>query len=228
MRPLLYVSILITIIFIQTNFLYASDEGFFSGRVSKNLSEVSLLRVKIDFANMKYLNKNDLLEVWNLNNPEIKCKGHIIGKSPDYILLKIPEYKRCSSLLNFAPAKYFMFFSKDLVNNIKMGRELISILLKKRLAVKGTMKRSKKLLDSYMDRVEIINKRYKLLRDKLELEWRDELSALEQDNLVAVRNYNDFSRRLNDIEFKLQKYQVQDNNLVNDKWSLDSRLYFKK
>ena len=204
------------------------EKGVFSGRVSSVNFKANFVRVKMDFSNMKYLNKKDKVEFWSENNPEAPCEGRVLGKSNDYLLLKVSEFKLCRQKVALFPGFYLKFFSQDLVNNLKMGKELIKILLKKRLAVAGRLHHQKKELHSHIEEMEAVNSRYKVLRDKLEKEWRDKLAALEEDKLVTLKNYKDLEFRLLDIENKLEKYRIEDFNLKLDRWALDSRLYYRK
>lgn len=202
--------------------------GVFSGRVSRVNSEAGLIRLKIDFTNMKYLNKRDKLEFWDERGPQLKCKAYVIGKSNDYLLLKVPEFEYCKRFIYIAEGGYVQAFSQDLVNNLKMGKELVKILLKKRLALNSRLLNNQKDLDNHIEKVNAVNLRYKVLRDKLEAEWREELGNLEEDRLTAYRNYKDLEGRILDIDNKLEKYRIEDRNLKDDRWSLDPRLYFPK
>ena len=205
-----------------------SDTGSFAGRVSRITSEANLVRVKVDFDNVKYLNKKDRVEFWEEHNPNFHCKAYVAGKSSDYLLLKVPNIEDCLRQLSLGYGMYLNFFSKDLENNIKMGRQLMEILVKKRLAIQGKMMQRRKQLDAHIEKSDAINQRYKVLRDKLEAQWRDELALLEEDRIVALRNYKGLEVRLNEIDFKLEKYRITDENLSMDRWSLDPRLFFKK
>lgn len=205
-----------------------SELGEFAGRISKINTEASLLRFKLDFENAKYLNKRDRVDFWDERDSKVRCKGYIVGKSSDYILVKVPEYKFCDRTLNIAVGAYIKFFSPDLVNNLKMGRELLDILIKKKMALSGKMTRTKKELDSYIEKVEAVNARYQLLREKLEAEWRENLALIEEDRLVSLRNYKDLEQRVDDINYKLEQYNIAEDNFRTDRWSLDPRLYYKK
>jgi chromosome segregation ATPase len=109
-----------------------------------------------------------------------------------------------------------------------MGKELVDILLKKKMAISSKLLRNKKSLDSHIERVNAINLRYKVLRDKLEAEWREELASLEEDRLTSFRNHKDLEGQLLEIDDKLEKYRIEDKNLKEDRWALDPRLYFSK
>jgi len=205
-----------------------SEEGFFSGRISKISREISIIRVKVNFDNIKYLNPKDKVEFWDDKNPTQKCKSFIMGRTSDYLLLKVSDIKFCETYLYFTTGAYFKFYSEDLVNNIKMGKEVVGILLKKRLAIQGQMELKDRELKGHIEKVETINARYKTLREKLEQEWQKELHALDEDKVFALRSYKDLERRRDEIEQKLEQYKLKDENLALDRWSLDSNLYFKK
>ncbi len=205
-----------------------SEEGFFSGRISKINKQISVIRVKVDFDNIKYLNPKDKVEFWDEKNPSQKCKSYIAGRTSDYLLLKVSDIQYCQKYLYFTTGAYFKFFSEDLVNNVKMGREVVSILIKKRLAVQGQMELKEKELRNHIERVNTINARYKTLREKLEQEWQKELNGLDEDRVYALRSFKDLERRRDEIEQKLEQYKLNDENLTLDRWSLDSNLYFKK
>jgi hypothetical protein len=205
-----------------------SEDGYFSGRISKINRDIKTVRVKVDFDNIKYLNPKDKVEFFDEKNPSIKCKSYIVGRTSDYLLLKISDYKFCEMNLYFTAGSYFKLYSEDLVNNIKMGKEVVSILLKKRLAVIGQMDSRDKELKGHIEKVNTVNARYQTLREKLEQEWQKELHALDEDRVFALRSYKDLERRRDEIEQKLEQYKLKDENLTLDRWSLDSNLYFKK
>ncbi len=205
-----------------------SEDGFFSGRISKINKEIAVIRVKVNFDNIKYLNPKDKIEFWDEKNSSLKCKSYIVGRTSDYLLLKVSDINYCQKYLHFTTGAYFKFFSEDLVNNVKMGREVVGILIKKRLAVQGQMQLKEKELRNHIERVNTVNARYKTLREKLEQEWQKELSGLDEDRVYALRSFKDLERRRDEIEQKLEQYKLSDENLTLDRWSLDSNLYFKK
>ena len=209
---------------------YGKEEltGLFSARVSKINVEGGLVRVRAQFDNVRYLNKKDKVSFWDVHHPLIRCTAYVVGKSNDYFTIRVPDYKSCLRGVTMSLGRYLQFYSQDLANNIAMGRELVDILLKKRLAIQGKVSRNQKDLDSYTEKVNAINERYKLLREKLESEWREELGLIEDDRLVSLRNFKDLQMRLDELDLKLQKYKIEDENLVTDRWSLDPRLFYKK
>ncbi len=221
---------LIIIFFSIAGYSFAQDEfnGIFSGRVAKINQEASLIRVKTDFDNMRYLNKKDQLELWTQENSMLRCKGYLLGKTAEFLLIKVPDFIDCIRTVAVVNGGYLMFYSKDLVNNLKMGSEVQDVLLKKRLAIAGKLQRSRKELDSYIEKTSAINERYQILKDKLELEWNKELSFLEEDKTTELKNFKQLEAMLDDIDHKLEQYRVKDKNLVLDKWALDSKQYYLK
>jgi hypothetical protein len=205
-----------------------SEEGFFSGRISKINRAISVVRIKVDFDNIKYVNVKDKIEFWDEKNNTLKCKSYVIGRTADYLLLKVTEMKYCEKKLYFTTGAYFKFYSEDLLNNVKMGREVVGILIKKRMGVQGQMDMRNKEILGHMDRINAINARYQTLREKLEQEWQKEVHALDEDKTYSLRSYKDLERRRDEIDQKLEQYKLKDENLTLDRWSLDSNLYFKK
>lgn len=202
--------------------------GNFSGRISRFNREINTLKIKVDFANLKYLNSRDRLEFWDERNTSQKCRGYVLGRSADYILVKAPDLKSCEKFLLITAGAYLKFYSKDLENNLELGKDVVGLLLKKRMAIDGQMTLRQKEIDSHLERVGAVNARYDLLRKKLEQEWQKELNALEEDRVQSVRLAKDLEQRKDEIDKKLELYKVQDENMTLDRWSLDSRLYYKK
>lgn len=186
------------------------------------------MRLKIDFANAKYLRDQDRLEFWNPSHPTKKCLAYVQGHSNEYLLLKVPLYGDCITNTHVSVGTYLHLYSEDLERSLAIGKDLVEILLKKRLALRSRMLRYQREVDSYIEKADAVNKRYEILRQKLELEWQDELSALEEDKNNSYKSYKHSQARLNELEHKLQRYRVEDENMVEDRWSLDPKLYFKK
>jgi hypothetical protein len=213
------------------NLSYAQEEhqiGLFSGRVSKVNRSAEMVRVRVQFDNMKFLNKNDKIEFWLDHNPSRRCEAGIMGKTNDYLLVKIPSFSLCNRKVPFMAGSYIKIFSQDLINNIKVAQDLVELLLKKRMAIESQLNRSEKELDVYVERSESVNKRYQVLRAKLENEWQKELTDLENDKSVSLRNYNDLLIRKGEVDHKLEQYRISDKNLELDRWSLDPFLFTQK
>lgn len=209
-------------------FAELSEDGFFSGRVSQINYKISAVRVKVDFENIKYLNPKDKIQFWDERNKNQRCTGYIMGRSANYLLVKTPQLNYCEKFLYFTTGAYFRFYSEDLLNNIKMGKDVVGILIKKRMGVQGQIDDKIKEIAAHVERGNAVNSRYQVLKDKLDDEWKKELQALEGDKLSATHALHDLNRRRDEIDQKMELYKVKDENLTLDRWSLDSKLYYKK
>lgn len=205
-----------------------TQEGVFSGRIVRVNEEAGLLRVAVDFENAKYLSRRDQVEFWHESDSTRRCRAILAGKSPGQFLFRIPDFEFCRRGVALNWGSYMVFESEDLANNMKMGRELIQILLTKRLALKGRLGDRERELQNHIERVNAVNKRYEALRAKLEGEWRSELASLEEDRIASIRDYEDLRIRLDELSFKLERYRQKDENLTEDRWSLDPVMYYKK
>jgi tRNA U55 pseudouridine synthase TruB len=222
------------VIFLISLSSYAGNKPFdeksvlFSGRVSRINKIAELMRIKVDFENSKYLSAKDKIEFWNETYPDKKCLAFVEGRSATYLLVKVPDYNTCITKVHVSVGTYLHLYSTDLERKLKVAEELVEVLLKKRLALRARLNRYQKEVDSYVEKLDATNKRYEILRQKLELEWQNEITALEEDKTKSYLQYKHSQARLNELEHKLQIYRVQDENLVEDRWSLDPKLYFKK
>jgi hypothetical protein len=234
---MLKVSIIITVclyllsaeLWAQTPESFKDEKAFrFSGRISRLNSQAKLARIRTDFSNIKFLNRKDRVEFWNESYPDKRCTATVEGRTNDYLLLKIPDFDNCIRQVHFTTGSYINFESPDLERTVVLARELIEILLKKRLAMRAKKERSQRELDGYVEKVAAVNKRYEVLRQKLEIEWQKELGALSEDKARAFSEFKSSEARLNEIDSKLEAYRIEDHNLKLDRWSLDPALYIKK
>jgi hypothetical protein len=200
----------------------------FTGRVSRINGPAQLARIRTDFVNIKFLNRKDRIEFWNETYPDARCTAIVEGRTNDYLLIKIPQFPMCIRRVNFTTGSFLHFDSADLKQTVKVARELVEILLKKRLAMNAKKDRHKRDLDGHIEKVDVLNKRYEILRQKLEIEWQKELAALEEDKAITFTEFKNAEARLNEIDTKLEAYRIEDHNLKLDRWSLDPSLYIKK
>ena len=200
----------------------------FTGLISRLNKPARLARIKTDFVNIKFLNRGDRVEFWNDTYPDQKCMALVEGRSNDYLLLKIPQFESCILKVNFTTGTHLHFDSPELKESVKVVQELIEILLKKRLAMQSKKIRHQKELTGHVEKVDAVNKRYEILRQKLEIEWQKELSALEEDKARTFTEFKNAEARVNEIDTKLEAYRIEDHNLKLDRWSLDPALYIKK
>lgn len=226
--------ILLFALFLGTQFVFSKDYKLaaetvvFPGRVSKMNRVAKLVRIKVEFENSKFITRNNKLEIWNPSIPDKKCVGFIEGKSNDYMLVRVPKYDLCLRTVYFTTGSYIHMYSPDLEENLITAKEVLKILLRKRTALDARLTRYRKEVDSYLEKLDVVNKRYEVLRQKLEIEWQRELSNLEEDKTKSYKNYKETQARLHDVDFKLQQYRVRDENMIEDRWSLDPKLYYKK
>jgi hypothetical protein len=204
------------------------DATVFSGRISRLNRGAKLARIKTDFDNIKFLNRKDRINFWNETYPDRRCRALVEGRTNDYLLLRVPDYETCIKQVHFTTGSYLHFQSPDLEQTMKVAKELVQILLKKRLAMNAQKERNQRELDGYVEKVDVVNKRYEVLRQKLEIEWQKELAALEEDKARSFTEFKNAEARVNEIDTKIEMYRVQDHNLKLDRWSLDPALYFKK
>lgn len=204
------------------------DGSHFTGRISRLNSKARLARIRTDFANIKFFNRKDRIIFWNETYPDQRCAAAVEGRTNDYLLIKISQYETCVTKVHFTTGSYLHFDSPDLAQSVKIAKELIEILLKKRLAMEAKKTRHQRSLTGHVEKVDAVNKRYEILRQKLEIEWQKELSALEEDKARSFTEYKNAEARLNEIDTKLESYRIEDHNLKLDRWSLDPALYIKK
>jgi hypothetical protein len=203
-------------------------EATFPGRVSRLNATAQLMRVRVDFKNAKFLNKNDRVEFWNETYPSQKCMAKVEARSTEYLLFRVPEYELCINRVHLTTGAYLHFWSQDLENNLKTAHELVEVLLKKRMALLSKKRRYQRDLDGHVEKVEAINRRYEILRQKLEAEWQKELSDQEEDKADYLVAYKQAETRLNELESKLESYRIHETNFTVDRWSLDPDLYIHK
>jgi hypothetical protein len=204
------------------------SEYTFKARISRLNSTARLLRMKTDFANAKFLNRRDRVDFWNDSYPDQRCRSWVEGRSNEYLLLKVYDYESCIRRVHFTTGSLITLTSIDLERTIKVVRELVNVLLKKRLAMQAKMIRHQKDLDGHVEKVAAVNARYRVLKEKLENEWNRELLNLEEDKAKIFTEFKVSEARLFEIDTKLESYRLEDNNLKIDRWSLDPEIYIKK
>lgn len=237
MKPMAKVLIILSILLLSSSVALGQfkeekpndeDSNVFSGRISRLNRKARLARIRTDFANIKFLNRKDRVDFWNETYPDQRCTAFIEGRTNDYFLMKIPQFDNCIRKIHFTTGTYLHFDSSDLEQTMKVAKELVEILLKKRLAMNAKKERTMKELDGYVEKVDAVNKRYEILRQKLEIEWQKELAAVEEDKSRSFAEFKNAEARVNEIDTKLESYRVEDHNLKLDRWSLDPALYIRK
>ena len=207
---------------------FDEDQSEFPGRVSKINPVAKLMRVRVTFDNMKFVNKGEKLQFWQHLFPDNKCRGEVVARSQMYFLLKIPRYQECIKRVNMTTGSSLRFYGEDLSKNLRTAKELVDILLKKRLALHSKVLREAAAVEKYNEKIEIVNKRYETLYRKLEAERLKEMEHLKNDQITLFETYKETEGRFRDVMRKLEKYRVEDNNFQLDRWALDPKLYFMK
>jgi hypothetical protein len=204
------------------------NEYTFSGRISRLNTTAKLARLKTDFINVKFLNRRDRLDFWNESYPNQRCRAWVEGRSNEYLLIKIPDYDKCIKRIHLTTGSLLRLTSEDLKSTIAVAKELVQVLLKKRMAMQAKMQRHQKEIDTYTEKVAAVNSRYQVLKEKLENEWNQELLSLDDDKAKSFTEFKVSEARLYEIETKLEAYRIEDHNLKVDRWSLDPEIYVKK
>lgn len=224
--------IIITIIFISVIEVIKANElseaGFFSGRIAKMNGESGVVRIKVNFENVKYINQKDIIEFWDEKNEVLKCRATIHARNSDYLLIKVSNFIECKEKLPFQVGAYLKFFSEDLYNNITMGKEVMGILLKKRQSISGMMEEKNKFILGFEAKKKELNVRFQKLKEELDLQKAKEEKKLEEERALAIKFYKEFEVTRDDIDQKIELYRLKDENMILDRWSLDPQLYYRK
>ena len=183
------------------------------------------MRVRIREKKIKFLNKSDRVEFWVKDKGLIRCKSYLMGRSPHYVLLKVPKIHKCLKRVQITVGVGLTLYGLDLEKNIKRAEDLMKILVRKRLAVFTKYDSAKKELGKYIEKIAAVNARYEVLRLKLDERWQEELSAVEADRIETLKELKFQERVLGEIHHKIEQYRVNDPGLEVDRWSLDYRYY---
>lgn len=223
---LLFLFSLIILSFVS--YVEAQEQSIFSGRITRITPEAKLVRVKVDFNNVKYLNKRNKVRFWDERGRVRECEAYVLGKTNEHLLLRVPELEYCKRAVLLTEGAYLIFKSEALEENLEVGKELVQILLKKRLAVNGQLSRVQKEIDVHNEKVNAINTRYDVLRQKLEKERLEKVAKINKDKMEELQSYKNYETKLMEIDQKLEQYRIEDENLEIDRWALDPKLYYKK
>ena len=203
------------------------EDGTFSGTVDHVNEGAKLLRIHTTALNAKYLGKGDGIALGDYGGMT-ECRGDVVAKGREYILLKLPRFDLCSRALPMVRGAWLKFYGSSLSEKVAKGRKLVEILLKKRLALLGKLGERDKDLKRQKEKIDILNRKYGVLKDKVELEWRNALGELEEEHSGMMKKREEFEKHLTEINKQLERYRVEDKIWELDRWSLDQRFYFKK
>ena len=203
------------------------EDGIFDGRLEHINEKSKLLRIRTKSLNVKYLAAGDGVNL-GAKGVMTECQGMVVARGQERVLLKLPHFKACARHLPLARGVWLRFYGRSLAEKVGKGRKLVEILLKKRLALLGHLGEEDKDLKRQGEKIDIANRKYGVLRDKVELEWRRALARLEGEQGKMVKKREEFEKRLMEINKQLELYRVEDRIWELDRWSLDQRFYFKK
>ena len=202
-------------------------DGIFEGKVEHINKKIKLIRIHTKESNVKYLGKGDLVYLGDRSGVT-ECRGELLARGREHILLKLPNFTFCSRNLSMARGVWLKFYGRSLAEKVAKGRKLIEVLLKKRLATMSLLGEEKKDLKRQGEKIDIANRKYGILRDKVEIEWKNALTELEGERTGMLKRHEEFEKRLTEINKQLEKYRVEGKEWEWDRWSLDQRFYFKK
>ena len=205
-----------------------TEDGIFGGKVDHVNEGAKLLRIHTKALNAKYLSRGDRVSLGDYGGMT-ECKGDVVGRAAEHLLLRLSQFRRCSrNLPIMVRGAWLRFYGLSLAEKVAKGRKLVEILLKKRLALLGKLGEGEKEMKKHGEKIEIINKKYGVLRDKVVMEWQDALGELDGDRLRMVKKREEYEKRLTEVNRQLERYRVEDKIWELDRWSLDRQFYFKK
>ena len=50
----------------------------------------------------------------------------------------------------------------------------------------------------------------------------------EEEKIYNTQEYKNYAMRLDEVDFKIEEYLIEDDKVYTDRWSLDPSLYYKK
>ena len=213
----------LTLFFLTIMAWSSEDISMFAGRVVRIHQGAKTIRIRTTDDRVKYLNSNDRVQIWNKDYPDRKCTTRVINKTTAYLLLKVPDLKRCMRKNFFTTGVVLQIDGIDLKRNLKIGKELRSVLKKKQLASMAKKVRAEKQLARVSELKLSLQERYDILREKLEQEYQKELALIEEDRVNSVELLTNSNKELNDISFKLMRYSIDDEK--KSRWSLDQNIF---
>lgn len=227
---MLYILFLL-VLNINTSLASFSKDDFssrFSATISSLNPSAKTMRLRSDFKNIKFFNRNDRIYFATQDSQQKSCAASVLGKTSRYLLVRVPTYTFCIKNIHMTVGTALTIFSVDLKKNMETVGELNQVLLKRRMATEARLVRLDRELQSYMQKLDTLNKNYEILRQKMEIEWKQELDALENDKLATYEKFKKTQEQLHELSFKRKQFEVANDNLTVDKWSLDRKRYFKK
>ncbi|MCB9094412.1 MAG: hypothetical protein H6621_05015 [Halobacteriovoraceae bacterium] len=195
----------------------------FLGKVIEQDKNSRMLKVKFKDTNIKFFKKEDEVFLYNEFNKDYQCRGIVRAGNYAYLFVEIKEYANCSKRINLSADSYVMVSSKDLEVNLDMAEEVVDILLKKRMILKGKVNRLKNEIETKDEREKLLNEQYEIKMSSLKIEWDEAIKALRDGEYQARKEINDANLDLIEIDKKLKLYNIDDPQHKRHEWSLDVR-----
>jgi hypothetical protein len=208
--------------------IYSAEPGVFSGRLFKINEVGNFVSFVVDFQNMKFLNKQDRVQMWRQENPQVSCSGVLISKTSEVILLKLNDVQDCQKKIGLATGAYYRMNSFEFESRLDEVEDIYKILIDKEFALRSLILRNESDLSKFESRMKAVNERYKMLESKLKAEWKNDIRLIEEERGQLQKKIVDYQISRNDVLFKMEKYKKGDNNLKEDRSALDSRYFFTK
>ncbi len=208
--------------------LLGADLGIFSGRLFKTNEVGEFVSFVVDFENMKFLNKQDRVQIWRQENPQVTCSGVLISKTSDVILVKLESLLECQKRIGLSTGSYYRMNSFELESRIEKVSDFYKILIDKEFALRSLILRNEAELSKISSRMNAVNDRYRALELKLKAEWQNDVRLIEEERTQLQRKISEYQISRNDVLFKMEKFKQGESNLKTDRSSLDSKYYFTK
>ena len=126
--------------------LHAKNLSKFKARIYSADKESGLVKFRTEFSNSRFIVRGTRLKFTSSPGAPYQCEGIVIGRSRHHFLMKVYEIDRCSISQSLTPGISASFTCLDLERNIEATKELVVILNKKKVALRGQMESTKRKL----------------------------------------------------------------------------------
>jgi len=215
------IKILTIILTFQCLALANAKESIFTGRVSKLIQEQRLMRLRLEFVNAKFLKRGDDLAFWNEGRSDVRCQGVIKGRSNEYVLAEVKNWNKCIRKVGITTGSFLFFESKELLKTLAAAREFMAVLLKKRAILEGFKDRNNTSNYENNLRMDNINAIYQERMERLKSEWQDALKGVTDLKNNNDRDMLSIENQVKALDFEIERYRLEDENVIKDHWSLN-------
>lgn len=188
----------------------------FSGKIVKNHQDKGMVRISSWSENLKFFRSGHRLHFWRRGMKSSDCQAVVLKHFRRELLVAVDEYARCSKALLLSEGTSLIFMSDDLSQTLYESKDLIHLLLKKRSAQIYRQGEINQKLKTHPQKVLAVNERFRILKEKLEKEWQEELYALEQDRVQQVEQRENINLKIGQIERELEENRYIDPSLEQD------------